>query len=281
MYYAKESERDNYKFFKQDMNARAIERQFLEGGLRQAMEKHEFLLHYQPKINLSTGAITGAEALLRWMHPTRGSIPPAKFIPVAEESGLMLPIGAWFLREAFKEAKVYIDSGLSITIIAINISAMEFRNENFLKNLLAIISETGLNSKIVELELIESVLIQRIESALSILQTLREKGVRVAVDNFGTGYSSLLSVSKFPIDAIKIDQAFIRQPSTFGHDAVIVPAIIDMARRLKLQVVAKGVETLKELEYLQAHQCDEAQGYYFSKPVTAEEFAELLRRQAA
>jgi diguanylate cyclase (GGDEF)-like protein/PAS domain S-box-containing protein len=277
MYQAKENGRQSYQFFKPAMNVRAVERQSIEESLRRALERQEFALHYQPKINLRTGAITGAEALLRWTHPTRGSVPPAEFIPVAEACGLILPIGTWVLREACEQARAWVDSGLPVTTMAVNVSAMEFRDANFLQGLFAILGETGLDPKSLELELTESVLMKRAESTASILRALRERGVQVAVDDFGTGYSSLSYLRKFPVDALKIDQSFVRQISTPGDDTTIVTAVIGMARSLKLRVVAEGVETLKELAFLRTHQCDEAQGYYFSPPVLPQQFASLLR----
>jgi diguanylate cyclase (GGDEF)-like protein/PAS domain S-box-containing protein len=276
MYQAKENGRQSYKFFKPAMNVRAVERQSIEEGMRRALERQKFALYYQPKVNLRTGAITGAEALLRWAHPTRGSISPAQFIPIAEACGLILPIGAWVLREACTQARAWVDAGLPATTMAVNVSAMEFRGENFLDGLFAILNETGLDPKSLELDLTESVLMKRAESTASILQTLRERGVQVAVDDFGTGYSSLSYLRKFPVDALKIDQSFVRQISTAGDDTPIVTAVIGMARSLKLRVVAEGVETPEELEFLRMHQCDEAQGYYFSRPVLPQQFAKLL-----
>ena len=267
----------SYQFFKPAMNVRAVERQSIEEGLRRALERQEFALHYQPKINLRTGAITGAEALLRWTHPTRGAISPAQFIPIAEDCGLILPIGAWVLREACKQARAWMDAGLPATTIAVNVSAMEFRDEHFLDSLFTILGETGLDPRSLELELTESVLMKRAGSAASILQALRKRGVQVAVDDFGTGYSSLSYLRKFPVDALKIDQSFVRQISTAGDDATIVTAVIAMARSLKLRVVAEGVETPEELAFLRTQHCDEAQGYYFSRPVLPEQFAVLLQ----
>jgi diguanylate cyclase (GGDEF)-like protein len=277
MYQAKENGRRSFQFFKPAMNVRAVERQFIEEGLRGALERQEFALHYQPKVNLTTGAITGAEALIRWTHPTRGSISPADFIPVAEDCGLILPIGAWVLREACAQARIWMDAGLPVASMAVNVSAMEFRAENFLENLFAVLAETGLDPKSLELELTESVLMKHAASAAAILQTLRESGIRVTVDDFGTGYSSLSYLRKFPVDALKIDQSFIRQISSAGNDTVIVKAVIGMGRSLKLRVIAEGVEKLEELAFLRAYRCDEAQGYYFSRPVPPQQFAMLLR----
>jgi diguanylate cyclase (GGDEF)-like protein/PAS domain S-box-containing protein len=277
MYQVKENGRRNYQFFKPAMNVRAVARQSIEENLRSALEHQEFALHYQPKIDLRTGEITGAEALLRWTHPTQGPVPPAEFIPVAEDSGLILPIGRWVLREACTHAKAWLDAGLPLDSIAVNVSAMEFRNENFLEGLFAILAETGLDPRCLELELTESVLMKRAESTESILQALRARGVRLAVDDFGTGYSSLSYLSKFPLNALKIDQSFVRQITTTPAETSIVTAVISMGRSLNLRVIAEGVETQEELAFLQAHQCDEAQGYYFSRPIVGEQFAKLLK----
>jgi len=277
MYQAKANGRQSYLFFKPVMNVQAVERQSIEEGLQRALQRHEFVLHYQPKVNLRTGAITGAEALIRWTHPTRGSVPPAQFIPVAEDSGLILPIGAWVLGEACRQARAWSDAGLPAITMAVNVSVMEFRDHNFLKSLFAILNETRLDPRSLELELTESVLMKHAESTASILQTLREKGVQVAIDDFGTGYSSLSYLRKFPVDALKIDRSFVSQISDAGDDATIVTAVIGMARSLKLRVVAEGVETAEELAFLRAHQCDEAQGYYFSRPAPPDQFARLLR----
>jgi diguanylate cyclase (GGDEF)-like protein/PAS domain S-box-containing protein len=276
MYQAKENGRQSYQFFKPAMNVRAVERQFLEEGLRRALERREFALHYQPKVSLRTGEITGAEALLRWTHPTRGLVSSAHFIPVAEECGLILPISKWVLREACEQAQTWIDAGLPLGSMAVNVSAMEFRNENFLRGVFTTLEETGLDPKLLELELTESVLMKHAESSEAILKTLRLQGVQVAVDDFGTGYSSLSYLRKFPIDALKIDQSFVRQITTSPDETSIVTAIISMGRSLKLRVVAEGVETRAELAFLQAHECDEAQGYYFSRPVPPREFVRLV-----
>ncbi len=277
MYQAKENGRQGYQFFKPAMNVRAVERQSIEESLRRALERQEFVLHYQPKIDLRTGEIAGAEALIRWTHPTRGPVPPAQFIPVAEDCGLILPIGNWVLREACKQARAWVDAGLPLGTMAVNISAMEFGDENFLEGVFAILKDTGLDPRCLELELTESVLMKRAESTESILKTLRARGVQLAVDDFGTGYSSLSYLRKFPIDALKIDQSFVRQITTSPDETTIVTAVISMGRSLKLRVVAEGVETQEELAFLQAHQCEEAQGHYFSQPVLPQQFAKLLR----
>ena len=277
MYQAKENGRQSYQFFKPAMNIRAVERQFIEEGLRGALERQELSLHYQPKINLKTGDITGAEALIRWTHPTRGQIPPAQFIPVAEDCGLILPIGSWVLREACNQARAWSDAGLPAMTMAVNVSAMEFRDEKFLERAFAILSETGMDPKYLELELTEGVLMKRPEATAAILQTLRERGAKMVVDDFGMGYSSLSYLRKFPVDALKIDQSFVSQLGAPDNDTAIVTAVIGMARSLGLRVVAEGVETREELAFLKAHHCDFAQGYYFSRPVLPQQFAELLK----
>jgi diguanylate cyclase (GGDEF)-like protein/PAS domain S-box-containing protein len=277
MYQAKENGRQSYQFFKPAMNVRAVERQSIEESLRRALERKEFSLHYQPKVKLATGEIAGAEALIRWTHPTRGPVSPANFIPVAEDCGLILPIGQWVLREACKQARIWLDAGLPLGTMAVNISSMEFREDNFLESVFTTLNETGLDPDALELELTESVLMKRAESAASVLKALRARGVQIAVDDFGTGYSSLSYLRKFPIDALKIDQSFVRQIRSAPDDTTIVTAVISMGRSLKLRVVAEGVETQEELAFLQAHQCEEAQGYYFSRPVLPQQFAKLLQ----
>jgi EAL domain-containing protein (putative c-di-GMP-specific phosphodiesterase class I) len=259
------------------MNIRAVERQSIEESLRRALERQEFALHYQPKINLRTGEIAGAEALLRWTHPVRGPVSPAQFIPVAEDCGLIQPIGNWVLREACQQARAWLQAGLPLETMAVNISAAQLRDEYFLDRIFAILRDTALDPRFLELELTESVLMKHAESTESILKTLRSRGVQIAVDDFGTGYSSLSYLRKFPIDALKIDQSFVRQITTAPDETTIVTAMISMGRSLKLRVVAEGVETRAEMAFLQAHQCDEAQGFYFSRPVPAQQFAGLLK----
>jgi diguanylate cyclase (GGDEF)-like protein/PAS domain S-box-containing protein len=276
MYQAKENGRQSYRFFKSEMNVKAVERQSIEEDLRRALERKEFTLHYQPKINLKTGAITGAEALIRWTHPTRGSVPPLVFIPIAEDSGLILPIGAWVMKEACMQTRAWLDAGLPAMTMAVNVSAIEFRNEDFLKDLFATIHESGLSPNSLELEVTERVLMKQSELAESVLKKLRESGVQVSVDDFGTGYSSLSYLQQFPLDALKIDQSFVRRITANPGETSIVSAIIRMGQSLNLRVIAEGVETVEDLEFLQANDCDEAQGYYFSRPVPPEQFAMLL-----
>jgi diguanylate cyclase (GGDEF)-like protein/PAS domain S-box-containing protein len=277
MFQAKEDGTQNYRFFTPAMNIRAVERQSIEEDLRRAVERKELELHYQPKVNLESGEITGAEALIRWMHPTRGTISPAQFIPIAEDCGLIRPIGAWVLHQACTQAQAWSDAGLPAITMAVNVSAIQFRDENFLEGLFAILGETGLSPELLELEVTEGVLMKQAEFTTSILQTVREAGIRVSVDDFGTGYSSLGYLHRFPLDALKIDQSFVRQIAVSPNETTIVSAIISMGQSLRLRVIAEGVETPEQLEFLRTHHCDEAQGYYFSRPVPAEKFAQLLR----
>jgi diguanylate cyclase (GGDEF)-like protein len=276
MYQAKENGRQSYQFFKPEMNALAVERQFIEANLRQALGRNEFALHYQPIVDLRTGDLIGAEALIRWTHPSRGLISPGQFIPIAEDCGVIVSIGDWVLREACKQARAWLDEGLPATTMAINVSTMSFRRANFVANLFTTLSETGFDPNSLVLELTESMLIKHVDSAVLILRTLRESGIQVAVDDFGTGYSSLGYLRKFPLDVLKIDQSFVRQISSDGEGTAIVAAVIGMAQGLKLRVIAEGVETLEQLMFLRAHHCEEAQGHYFSEPVTAQQFAILL-----
>jgi diguanylate cyclase (GGDEF)-like protein/PAS domain S-box-containing protein len=276
MYQAKDNGRHRYQFFEPAMKARAIERQYLEDNLRLALEKNEFALQYQPKVNIRTGIITGAEALIRWTHPTRGLISPAAFIPVAEDCGLIRRIGAWVLREACRQARAWSAAGLPPMVVAVNVSAIEFRHEKYLANLFAILQETGLDPKQLELELTEGILMKGETATHATFHALRAQGVRLAIDDFGTGYSSLSYLTKFPIDTLKIDQSFIRQISESPSETGIVTAVIGMARSLNLTVVAEGVETQEQLEFLSAQHCDEAQGYFFSRPVAGDAFAKTL-----
>ncbi|WP_213807752.1 EAL domain-containing protein [Granulicella sp. dw_53] len=280
MYQAKDNGRQTYRFFKPDMNVRAVERQSIEESLRRALQGQEFALHYQPKVNLRTGEITGAEALIRWTHPIRGPLSPDRFIPIAEDCGLILPIGRWVLREACRQTKAWADAGLPVITIAVNISAIEFRDENFLDGVFNILKETGLDPKLLELELTESVLMKGADSTEMALKTLRKRGIQLAVDDFGTGYSSLSYLRKFSIDALKIDQSFMTQITATPEETTIVTAMISMGRSLKLRIVAEGVETQEQAAFLQAHQCDEAQGYYFSRPLPPERFATLLEARS-
>jgi diguanylate cyclase (GGDEF)-like protein/PAS domain S-box-containing protein len=277
MYHAKEKGRNNFQFFKAEMNLKAVERQSLEGGLRHAIEREEFLLHYQPKVNLETGEITGIEALIRWQQMDRGLIPPSRFVPVAEDCGLILPIGRWVMREACKQARAWQKAGLPALPIAVNVSAMEFRKKGFVSGVREILAETGLEARYLELELTEGVLMEDAESTAAVLQELKRMGVHLAVDDFGTGYSSLSYLRQFPIDVLKIDQSFVDQITSDPEASPIVSAIISMGKNLRYLVVAEGIETHEQLAFLRARHCAEGQGYLFSRPVAAPQFADLLQ----
>jgi len=276
MYQAKEKGRSNYQFYEKGMNVRAVERQSIEGDLRFALERNEFVMHYQPKIDLKSGEITGVEALIRWQHPERGIVGPLQFISVAEDCGLMLPIGKWVLRESCRQAKAWQDAGLPAIEIAVNVSSVEFRNDEFLEGISTILKETGLEPRYLELELTETVLMQHAEFSVPVLQKLKAMGVRLAIDDFGTGYSSLSYLRQFPIDTLKVDQSFIHEINADTDEATIISAVINMGCRLKHRVIAEGVETAEQLAFLRAHGCDEGQGYYFSRPMPATETAKLL-----
>jgi diguanylate cyclase (GGDEF)-like protein/PAS domain S-box-containing protein len=277
MYNAKEKGRNNFQFFKAEMNLKAVERQSLESGLRRALEREEFLLHYQPKVNLDTGEITGVEALIRWQQPERGVVPPSQFVPVAEECGLIVQIGRWALHEACRQAREWQDAGLPFKRISVNVSAAEFRAKTFVEVVSTTLRETGLEARYLDLELTESVLMQDAETAAAILHALKMVGVHIAVDDFGTGFSSLSYLRQFPIDILKIDKSFIHQITSDPNDSTIVSAIIDMGKNLKQRVIAEGIETQEQRAFLQARHCAEGQGYLFSRPLAAAQFAHLLQ----
>jgi diguanylate cyclase (GGDEF)-like protein/PAS domain S-box-containing protein len=278
MYHAKENGRDNRQFFQRDLNMRALERQSLENNLRHALEREEFTLHYQPKLNLRTGAIVGVEALIRWVHPQFGPVPPADFIPIAEESGLIVPIGRWVLAQACHQAQAWQDIGLAPIRVGINISAVELRANDFVEFMSQLLAATGLESRFLELELTETFLMQDSTATSAVLHALKAIGLHLALDDFGTGYSSLNHLKRFPIDTLKIDRSFVHGITTNSDDASIVGAVISMGSHLHMRVVAEGIETREQLEFLQDHECPFGQGYYFSGPVTARECIQLLRR---
>jgi diguanylate cyclase (GGDEF)-like protein/PAS domain S-box-containing protein len=278
MYHAKESGRNNYQFYRAEQNDRAIEHRAVDSGLRLALERGEFVLHYQATIHLATRLISGVEALLRWRHPKRGLIGPENFLPHAEESGAIVPIGRWVLGEACRQARMWQDTCLVPIRIAVNVSPVELRDPGFVAGVRAILAATGLEPRFLELEITETVLVQDTASTAVVLQALRDLGVQLALDDFGTGFSSLSHLKRFPINTLKIDQSFVRDLASGSGDASIVGAVLSMAESLKLQVVAEGVETSQQFELLKEQGCPEAQGFYFSHPVVAEDLTQLLRR---
>jgi diguanylate cyclase (GGDEF)-like protein/PAS domain S-box-containing protein len=281
MYCAKENGRNNFQFFTAEMNLKSVQRQSTESDLRHAIERDEFLLHYQPKVNLVTGEITGVEALIRWQRPDRGLVPPAQFVPIAEDCGLILSIGRWVLREACRQAREWQSAGLPFKRISVNVSAAEFRDKGFVQGVATVLAETGLDAHHLDLELTEGVLMADAESTGATLRTLKAMGIHLAVDDFGTGYSSLSYLRQFPIDVLKIDQSFVRQITADPDDSTIVSAIIDMGKNLKQRVIAEGIETREQLAFLQSRHCSEGQGYLFSRPLPASEFGCLLERFVA
>jgi diguanylate cyclase (GGDEF)-like protein/PAS domain S-box-containing protein len=276
MYHAKDAGRDSFQFFKLEMNERAVERQTVEDSLRHAIERNELVLHYQPTLDLATGEIIGAEALIRWHHPERGLVPPKEFISIAEDCGLIVPIGRWVLREACRQARAWQVSGLPALGMSTNVSSVELRSPGFVAGLRSILADTGLEPRLLELELNETVLIDESRSVADVLRELKEIGVRLALDDFGTGYSSLTHLKRFPIDALKIDQSFVHDLTTDIDGASIVTAMIGIGKNLRMLVVAEGVETRQQLQILRKHGCHQAQGYYFGRPVPGEEFSRLL-----
>ena len=277
MYRAKKNGCQSCEFYSSELNVCTFERQFTKEDLERALERNELTLHYQPKVNLKTGAITGSEALSRWNHPTHGTVLPGQFIPIAEETGLILAIGAWVFDEACSQARSWADAGVPAKTMAVNVSGVQFQSESFLDVLFAAINKTGLDPSILELDVNESVLMRDPERSAFVLKALRDKGVHVSVDQFGTGNSSLSSMQKLPVNALKIDRSFLRQITTIPGGTAAVEAFIDMARGLHLRVIAQGVETVEDLEFLWAHDCDEAQGNFFGRPVPPDQLAKLFR----
>jgi diguanylate cyclase (GGDEF)-like protein/PAS domain S-box-containing protein len=279
MYHAKDSGRNNYQFFMADMNVRAVARQSVEQGIHRAIERQEFVLHYQPQANLQTGAIVASEALVRWCHPERGLVRPLEFISVAEECGSIVPIGRWVLHAACRQAREWQDLGFPSMRIAVNVSAVELRAKGFVAGVRAILMETGLSPQCLELELTETFLMEDSTSTATVLKAVKDMGVRLALDDFGTGYSSLSYLRRFPIDTLKIDRSFVRDLATDADDASIVNAVINMGKSLHMRVVAEGIETAEQLTLLREHDCPEGQGYYFAKPMSASKFSLLLARR--
>jgi diguanylate cyclase (GGDEF)-like protein/PAS domain S-box-containing protein len=278
MYHAKDAGRNTYRFFTEQMNVNALERLLIQNRLAQALEKEEFVLHYQPQVALGTGRIIGAEALVRWRNPELGLVPPDRFIPMAEENGAILTIGDWVLREACRQAKAWKDEGLGSFPMAVNISTLQLQHGDFAERVLNIIAETGHDPAMLELEFTESILIQDIERVLSQVSRLKAAGITLAIDDFGTGYSSLSYLKRLNVDRLKIDRSFIRDISTDPDDAAIVRAITQMARSLRLKILAEGAETTEQTRFLLAEGCDEVQGFLYSRPLTADAFARLYRK---
>jgi diguanylate cyclase (GGDEF)-like protein len=274
---AKEEGKNDFRCFSNDMKTQSIERLMLETNLRKALEREEFVLYYQPKIDLRTGKITGVEALLRWDQPDLGILPPTQFIPLAEETGLIVPIGRWVLRTACEQHMAWQCDGLPPICMAVNLSPRQFQYEHLLRDIDETLAATGIPPELLELEITESMVMQNVERAIDLLTKIKERGVRLAMDDFGTGYSSMALIKRFPIDTLKIDRSFIRDLPNDADDMAIADAIIGLGKALRLTIVAEGVETMEQEAFLRDHACDEMQGYLFSRPVSAESIPTLLR----
>lgn len=278
MYRAKEMGRNTFQFYASTMIEGTLDRLSIEADLRHALEREEFVLHYQPQVSLKTGGIVGMEALLRWAHPVHGMISPARFVGLAEEMGLIIPIGAWVIRTACMQTKAWQRAGHDELRVAVNLSARQFAQKALAQSIADVLHATGLAPHLLELELTESMVMNDVDSAITILRTLKNLGVQIAIDDFGTGYSSLSYLRRFPIDVLKIDQSFVNDLAVDPDAASIVTAVITLAHSLRLEVIAEGVETFEQLSFLRAHGCDQMQGYYFGRPLNAEEFELLLCR---
>jgi diguanylate cyclase (GGDEF)-like protein len=280
MYRAKEHGRSNFQFYTSEMNERVNERLALENALRRALERNELALHYQPKVSLKTGAIVGAEALVRWLHPEWGLVRPARFIPLAEETGLIVSIGEWVLREACRQARAWLDAGLEPGVVSVNLSVRQFRQEGLVRTVSRILQESGLDPAQLEMELTESMVMHNVDAAIAVLQGLKQLGVTLSVDDFGTGYSSLSYLKDLPIDTLKIDRSFVRDIGTGeeAEDGVLAQAIISLGHALHLKVIAEGVETDAQMRFLRRHGCDEVQGFFYGEPVPPDAHARVLEK---
>jgi diguanylate cyclase (GGDEF)-like protein/PAS domain S-box-containing protein len=279
MYRAKKLGRNNFQFYTPAMNEESLERVRIESALRNALERNEFVLHYQPQVDLKTGRIVGMEALIRWKHPELGMVPPNRFIGVAEDTGLIVPIGAWVMRSACAQNKAWQDAGLGRLRVAVNLSARQFSAADLVPGIEQVLSDTGLDPSCLELELTESLFMSDVTPAVELLHRMKRLGVKLSIDDFGTGYSSFSYLSRFPIDVLKIDRSFVNDITHDANDAAIVASIIALAHNLRLSVIAEGVETAEQLDYLRHQGCDEMQGYYFSRPLPPQEFEQLLRQR--
>lgn len=277
MYSAKETGKSNYKFYTPLMNIKIVERLELEDGLRNALNRNEFILFYQPQVDLYSSEITGMEALIRWKHPEKGIIPPMEFIPIAEETGLIGPIGKWVLYNACKDNKRWQDMGYPPLRVAVNLSAKQFDEENLVETIESILDEIGLNPKWLEIEITETIAMRDFERTSDILQRLNRIGIKVSLDDFGTGYSSLNYLKRLPIDTLKIDKTFLENIQRDSSEEIITKTVIDLARKMELVVIAEGVETVSQLDFLKKHECDKAQGYLFSKPLSKNDFEQVLK----
>ena len=277
MYRAKEIGRDNFQFYTPELNTKIHEKFLLQEELRNAVARSEFVLHYQPQVDLRTGRVFAVEALIRWKHPNLGMVPPTKFIPMAEETGLIVPIGDWVLREACRQNKAWQDAGLPPINVCVNVSARQFREKNLVSHVVGALKDSGLEAKYLELELTESLIMQDVELAVATMKELQGQGVQLAIDDFGTGYSSLSALKTFPVARLKIDKSFIDGIPADENDKAVASAVISLGQKLNLKVIAEGVETDAQVAFLRENHCDEMQGYLFSRPIPAGDVEELLK----
>jgi EAL domain-containing protein (putative c-di-GMP-specific phosphodiesterase class I) len=278
MYRAKEQGRNGYRFFTAEMNQRTLAKAQLNTDLRRAIERAEFTLNYQPKVDLADGRLRGLEALLRWNHPQRGMVPPAEFIPALEDSGLILPVGEWVIAKACAQLRRWRDAGCTPVPVAVNLSPKQFRRRDLDRLIRQSLEREGMPAELLELEITESSLMEDPEDAVRSMHNLRAAGLKISIDDFGTGYSSLSYLTRLPLSALKIDRSFVRDAGDSEEAASIVRAVINMAQNLRFTVIAEGVETQEQVAFLRQHGCDQAQGYFFGRPVSAEQTAKLLPR---
>ena len=281
MYLAKEEGKNNYQFYSKNIQSKSLERLSIETNLRLALERNELSLHYQAKVDFKTNAITGVEALLRWQNPYLGSVTPTQFIPVAEETGLIIPIGKWVLKTACAQNVAWQKQGLPAVCMAVNLSLRQLTDDNLIDDIGTALNDSGMAPNQLELEVTESMVMYNPERMISVLAKIKSMGVRLAIDDFGTGYASLAQIKRFPVDTLKVDRSFVRNLPQDAEDKAITEAIIAMGKALSLTVVAEGVETVEQMNFLKEHSCDEMQGYYFSKPIMPEQFADLLRKHVS
>ncbi|MDX8405471.1 MAG: EAL domain-containing protein [Mariprofundus sp.] len=281
MYSVKEEGGNNYRFFESSIQSSAINRLSLESELRKAIEREEFVLHYQPQIDLESGHVVGMESLIRWQHPERGMVPPFHFIPVAEQTGMIVPIGEWVMHEACRQNKAWQEAGLEGLKVAVNLSARQFSDRTLIEKIRHALDQSGLDPAFLEMEITESIIMKDIEATITLLEQMATMGLALSIDDFGTGYSSLSYLKRFPINKLKIDKSFIDDVITSSDDAKIVEAIIGLSHNLKLNVICEGVEHVEQCSWLQQHKCNEIQGYYFSKPLPADAFEAFVRDRNA
>jgi EAL domain-containing protein (putative c-di-GMP-specific phosphodiesterase class I) len=279
MYLAKEDGKNGFRFFTKEIKTQSIERLKLESALRRALEREQFSLYYQPKIDMASGQITGVEALLRWNHPDLGTVSPGQFIPLAEETGLIVPIGRWVLEEACAQNMAWQRRGLRPVTMAVNLSPRQFADPNLLHDVDEALVASGMSPVLLQLEVTESMVMRNVSRAIKVLDAIQSRGIRLAIDDFGTGYSSMSLMKQFPIDTIKIDRSFVRDLPVDSEDQAIAQAIISMGKALGMTVIAEGVETVEQEAFLRSHACDEMQGFLFSKPLPAKQMADLLRAE--